>query len=57
MNNMGMLTKEQKLEGTIYHQHTQIKELKAENARITDAYKALITKLNTEDRSDINITP
>ena len=35
----------------------RIVELEAENARITDAYKTLITKLNAEDRSDINITP
>jgi hypothetical protein len=35
----------------------RIKELEVENERITHAYKALITKLNSEDRSDINISP
>ncbi len=35
----------------------RIAELEAENIRITDAYKELITKLNAEDRADINISP
>ena len=34
-----------------------VAELEAENARITDAYKELITKLNEEEQADINITP
>ena len=32
-------------------------ELEAENARITDAYKLLIDKLNEKDDNEINISP
>ena len=35
----------------------RIAELEAENARITDAYKLLIDKLNEEDEDEINISP
>ena len=34
-----------------------VAELEAENARITDAYKLLIDKLNKEDDNEINISP
>ena len=34
-----------------------IAELEAENKRITDAYKVLITKLNEEEQDNVNITP
>ncbi len=42
---------------TVVVLEARIKELDAENARITDAYKDIITRLNPDDRSGINITP
>ena len=39
------------------HWITKAGELRAENARLTDAYKLLIDKLNAEEQADINITP